>query len=134
MKEFLEYGVYKFIKLQDNKLKLTKYRGQDKTVKIPSRVMYYTVSEIGSSAFAFNSNIADVLLPPTVEIIETGSFSECVNLKKINIPPLVGNIERLTFEDCLQLEYVIFENKECNIEENAFINSSPEFIYGNLLE
>lgn len=128
MKNHLEYGYYKFIILPGDRLRLTKYRGDDREVEVPARVMHYTVTEIGVGAFSFNGHIIRITLPESVEVIEPGSFAECVSLEWLNIPGKVKSLGCLTFEDCLSLETVILENSSCEIDPHAFVNSSPEII------
>ena len=128
MKDFIEYSFFKFKLLPGDKLRLTSYRGNEREVTVPGRVMHYTVTEIGASAFFFIGGVTRITLPETVTEIEAWCFSECTGLTRINIPAGVTELPYRAFDDCSNLETVILENKSCVIHPKAFDDMPPEII------
>ena len=114
MKDFIEYSFFKFKLLPGDKLRLTSYRGNEREVTVPGRVMHYTVTELGEGE--------------TVTGIEAWCFSECTGLTRINIPAGVTELPYRAFDDCSNLETVILENKSCVIHPKAFDDMPPEII------
>lgn len=128
LKDFIEYGFFKYKLLPDDTLCLTAYRGNDREVTVPEKVMQYTVTEIAASAFSFNGGVTKITLPETITKLERYCFSECVSLTEINIPAGVTDIPPLAFDDCLSLERVFLENKSCIIDPKTFNCTLPEII------
>ena len=80
------------------------YKGN---VEIPQLVTYegktYKVTEIGTDAFSFNSDLTSVTIPNTVKSIGTYAFQYCFGLTSINIPNSVTSLERSSFNSCKSL-------------------------------
>lgn len=59
-------------------------------VVIPEKVLYsgveYIVTGIGSSAFQNSAMLTSVLLPETIEEIDSWAFYDCVKLREISLP------------------------------------------------
>lgn len=72
-----------------DKVCITKYKGSDTDVVIPSTIGGKTVVKIGREAFFENTEIRSVTIPETVEIIESndshigGAFGYCSNLYNV---------------------------------------------------
>ncbi len=76
---------------------LTKYTGTSRKVVIP-----YGVVKIARRAF-YKSDVARVIIPDTVEIIESEAFTSCDKLLKLNIPNGVKDIGAGAFKGCKSL-------------------------------
>ena len=72
-----EFGYYKYIVMSDDKIKITKYRGKESIITIPSMILGETVSIIGASTFFMNASIKEIILPNTICEIEPGTSKLC---------------------------------------------------------
>lgn len=110
----------------------------NETMRIP-----YGIDFIGKEAFASQSDLVTLILPPTVKEIKEAAFSECdgleeiifsegleridnsafygcTSLKKIVFPKSLKAIGNEAFSGCEELEDVTFGNLRTNIQEDAF--------------
>ena len=95
-------GDWEYEKVGLKEVKLTKYLGSDKKIKVPKKLEGYTVSEIGSYCFSgpldsnyrytSNSNLCEIKLPETIKVIGEGAFYGCINLTELRIPSNVETI------------------------------------------
>ena len=84
-----------------NSAVVSKYRGTEDVIEIPSELGGYKVAKIGNSAFA-KKNIIVVSLPESVKEIDFHAFNGCKKLRKINL----NNVEILgagAFAGCASL-------------------------------
>ena len=65
------------------------------------------VKEIGTLAFARNTDVTAVTLADTVESISDRAFLGCESLESMEIPDSVWYIANSAFADCDALEYLI---------------------------
>jgi len=116
-----------------------------------------TVTKIGSYAFVM-SDFEEIIVPESVQKIETGAFYKCVNLKKlyldcaieqitknmcsgcvaleeVNIPNSVEVIKTGAFEGCMSLEKMIVPDSVVTVESAIFRNCSglTELVLSNNL-
>lgn len=96
---------------------LKKYRGTSSIVAIPSGI-----HTIDNSAFAFDSNVMQVLLPNSVKEIKKSAFFQCKKLKSINISGQVSVIGKSAFYNCKDLENVYLSEGIEVIKIDAFTN------------
>lgn len=117
---------------------LTKYRGTDTEVTVPS-----TVRVIGEGAFENNGRITRVIVPGSVEQIKPYAFWGCDNLstvslgsgltevgdyafagakglKRVTIPSSVTRIGIGAFADCVNMEEITIPATVSSIHETAF--------------
>ncbi len=70
-------------------------------IVIPEHITYdnleYTVTTIGTNAFASCMSLTSVSIPNSVTFICSGAFNSCLNLDEINIPNSVKKIDRYAF-------------------------------------
>lgn len=92
---------------------LVKYKGNDKSVTIPSEVKI-----IDESAF-YESDITDVTIHNNITEIGSTAFGKCTSLKEVTIPASVKTIKDSAFYDCTALEKVIIEG-DCMLYDHAF--------------
>ena len=139
-------GDYTYVVLEDNTAKITKYNSAEEivTLDIPSSIDDYTVSIIGSEAFAGVSTIKVVNFPETLVKIEpnafTGSsikkaflhksrllteigelaFSECHNLVQVDLPSSLTALGDKAFYYCDSLKVATFRGDTPNIPALTF--------------
>lgn len=68
-------------KKTESGVKITGYKGSDKTVVIPEKIGGKKVMEISKGAFS--GDIERVVIPKTVRNIQSGAFSGCENLREV---------------------------------------------------
>lgn len=100
-------------------IKITKYKGDETAVAIPSEIDGMKVTEIGEYAFENNSVLKSVKIPDGVTVIGEHAFYECSNLADIDVPESVTGIESYAFYGT---EW--FENRK---------NENPLVIVNNLV-
>ena len=98
---------------------ITKYKGTDKNVTIPSTVNNKTVKGIGIKAFANNTTIQSVVIPDTVEVIGEKAFVYCTNLKTVTFGKNVKTIDKYAFSST-GLESVTLPDSLKTIAYGAF--------------
>ena len=79
-----------------------------------------SITSINSGTFAGCSNLTKIKIPENVQSIGTGAFRECKNLKEINIPENVQSIGERAFSECCNLEEIKIPKNVSNIGESAF--------------
>lgn len=107
---------------------LQSYTGDATEVVVPESVEIngknFIVTKIGNSnpkqePFNGNHRIVSVILPKTIESIESYSFSNCRSLKKINIPEGITEIADGTFQDTA-IERMTLPSSMRKIQNSAF--------------
>ena len=68
-----------------NRIEITKYYGDEKTVTVPPEINGKPITIIGEYAFAHNSSIKKVNLPDTVKWLKKGAFLDCPSLETLNL-------------------------------------------------
>lgn len=148
-----ENGSYKLMsnnlyeyRLYDDHAEITKYKGNEKNVEIPSEFNGIPVTLI---AFAFNSCTAltSITVPSSVKTVGERAFYKCTSLTSVNIsngteyigseafygcnrltsiviPNGVKNIGRSAFSGCTSLENVSVPDSVISIEESAFSDTA----------
>ena len=124
--------LWSYKSLEDGTLCLTKYKGGETHVTIPSRIGERTVTALGEklifarkcgSPSARKENfkkIASITIPDTITSIGEGAFAGCVGLTGITIPDSVKRIEKEAFRDCSKLTSVIISDGVTNIGTSVF--------------
>ncbi len=70
----------------------------------------HTVTQIGKSAFAYSTNLKEVVLPEGLTKIDDAAFYSCKFLQKINLPSTVTKISANAFGSCGSLIFNEYEN------------------------
>lgn len=96
---------------------LIKYLGDLPYVSIPA-----SVTVIGDSAFAGNSNLIGVILPASLQTIGNSAFNGCSNLADINIPDSVTSVGDSAFANCTGLAGASIGVGTGTISSNEFYN------------
>ncbi len=117
-------------------IEIVKYLGKEESVEIP-----YFVDSIGQDAFAFNSNVKEVIfndklkvigkkafygtgiskikLPTYLRYIGEAAFAY-TNIDYVELPPYIKSINSLTFKYCYYLDEVRFPEELEIIGDSAF--------------
>ena len=99
-------GVYYNLKTEATvTYKDTNYNSYSGTVVIPDFVTYngktYSVTKIGSLAFASCSDLTSVTIPDGVGSIEERAFYGCISLTSVNFPNSITLIGNRAFAFCI---------------------------------
>ena len=127
--------------IEDDSAIISKYKGAETEVTVPSCVGQYRVIKIGKKAFS-KKLVTKVILPETIAEIGENAFEECTALTEVNIPDTVEKIgeyafswsgvkkitlpSRITkiesgvFDICRKLEQVVFPEGVLEIGSSAF--------------
>lgn len=85
------------------------------SIKIP-----YGITLINNMAFKKCTNLISVELPHTITCIGDEAFCNCNNLTSINFPNSLITIGKKAFEYCTKLNNITFPNSLITIEREAF--------------
>ena len=81
---------------------------------------YDITGEDSNNKFRQNSTITDVLIPNTMNLIDSYMFSKCSNLESINIPGSVKTINEYAFSGCSKLQSITLQEGIITIKDKAF--------------
>ena len=90
-------------------VKITRYRGSDCDVEIPSQINGNKVTRIGQMAFNGCSGLKSITIPNSITSIEMLAFRECSSLTSITIPSSVTHIENSILSRCSSLANLTVE-------------------------
>ncbi len=100
-----------------------KYTG---SVVIPESVNYnnvtYSVTSIGSSAFAGSSELISISIPNSISRIVDFAFSNCSGLTSVTIPNSVTSIGKRVFQYCTSLTSINIPSGVTSIGQSVFQN------------
>lgn len=116
--EIFTSGDYEYTILDDDRAEITKYRGNETKVVIPSNTSGYSITCIGKFAFMGCKSLESVVIPESITRIDYGAFSNCTNLKSVKMTNSENyiRIARFAFYECPSL-------KSVTIPKRAYINS-----------
>lgn len=100
---------------------IKEYNGNESALIIPEQINGICVKAIGSYAFSGNEIITDIVIPSSVEKIESGAFYECSNIKNIEL--INSNLEYIgdsAFAGCENLTNIIIPESVKYIDKYAF--------------
>lgn len=89
-------------------------------IAIPAEINGVTVTEIGSSAFSYHSDLTSVTLPNTITLISDYAFFYCDSLVNINLPDSITEIQENAFSNCHSLVSVDIPKNITSISEDLF--------------
>ena len=90
---------------EDDGIAISKYKGNDISVEIPSEIGGKTVVSICYGAFE-GKDIESVIIPDSVIEIVSFAFSDCKSLKNVEIPDSVTKIDDYAFSKCDSLKSI----------------------------
>ena len=92
-----------------------------KNVVIPSSVMGYKVTSIGSLAFFYRrEQLESVVLPNSVVSIGNSAFDHCEKLETITLPSSLTTIGNYAFQGCKSLKSISIPNSVISIGSHVF--------------
>jgi hypothetical protein len=115
--------------VQNDKITITKYVGNDSEVIIPSTLkahdgnFSFRVVAIGGSAFANCELLTSITIPEGVTSIKNWAFSGCKSLVNVSIPKGVTSISFSVFSDCKSLKNLILPDSCMSIDREAEFNA-----------
>ena len=142
-----EWGIKEITPSRTVSYIITKYKGEETDVFVPSKIGKGVVKRIGNKAFSgIKAPVKNVTIPDTVDIIAENAFREnttietvtildggdtfyigpfafkgCTSLKRIDLPKDTYDISTEAFRGCSNLETItIFDQEDLEIDERAF--------------
>ena len=107
--------------INENEYGIINYTGKiTSEIIIPDYIDGHLVTKISGKIVNESSEVASVVIPDSIKIIEGYSFYKCTNLKSVKIPYLTEKIGDGVFLGCTSLKEVIFNEKLKNIGLAAF--------------
>ena len=104
----------------DGKITITKYKGSDTEVVIPSVIDGNPVTSIGADAFKNCRGLTSITIPSSVTSIDSSAFSYCIGLTSVTIPDSVISIGERAFYDCSSLASITIPDSVTRIDTYAF--------------
>ena len=83
-----------------------------------------TVTSIGAAAFEYCEQLAEIVLPRGLKIIDYNTFKLCTSLRTIELPAKAAVIRSFAFSKCAALEEVTLPEMLCVIYNGAFEDCS----------
>ena len=114
--------------VHNEKASLTKYKGTDTEIIIPSTIGGYAVVSFGE-IFKNNTSITSVVIPNSVTSIGSSAFEGCTGLKSVTIPDSVTSIGYSAFSGCTSLTSVTIPDSVTSIGNDAFYRCTSLTIY-----
>jgi hypothetical protein len=92
------------------------------TVINPNDNNIYTVTKIEKYSFSDNTDLISILIPQTIQVIDTFAFRDCVNLQEIKFAQgsSLKNIRKGAFEYCQSIQLLELPNSVLSIEDYVF--------------
>lgn len=123
---------YNYEVLNDNTIRITKYKGENTTITIPSTIVGRKVTRIADKAFV-DSSLRSVSIPSTVTAIGVDAFTDCSSMKEIlvdsenknysSVDGLLFNKEKTALICCPKGRYDAYVPYGVkNIRQKAFSN------------
>lgn len=78
------------------------------------------VSKLSWGVFSGCTNLKQVTLPSTMEIIPSSMFNNCTSLRSITLPKMIHDIEEYSFAGCISLQSIVLPTKLNHIGSKAF--------------
>ena len=113
-------STYTYTILTDDTIKITKYKGTDESIVIPSEIDGKKVTVIGSSAFYGFKSLKNIEIPDGITSIESYAFCQCWSITSLSVPESVTSIGTGAFRFCGDL-------KEIKLPSNLTVLSDSLF-------
>ena len=82
------------------------------------------IREIAPRAFSGNTNIQNIVLPDTVEVIGKCAFEKCTSLSTVTLSEKITELEENLFDGCTALQSIKIPFSVTSIKKNAFKDCS----------
>lgn len=93
---------------------ITKYKGSDEVIVIPSEINGVKVKGIGGEAFAFKYKITSVGIPEGITSLSSTAFYRCSNLTKVIVP---NSLESITGGSMYGCPLAVFYTKSEKVKD-----------------
>ena len=113
-------STYTYTILTDDTVKITKYKGTDESIVIPSEIDGKKVTVIGNSAFYGFKSLKNIEIPDGITSIENYAFCQCWSITSLSVPESVTSIGTGAFRFCGDL-------KEIKLPSNLTVLSNSLF-------
>lgn len=110
----------KFSELDDGTVMITKYKGDEQKVVIPSEINGKKVTAIGDGAFPGYRRVSEVVFPDSITKIGVGAFQGCTALTEITIPSSVEKLGSQAFAYCNRLKTINLPDNLINLGYSVF--------------
>lgn len=90
-------------KVANGQATITKYKGSQASVTIPSKLGGAPVTALGFMSFIGNKTLQSVIIPEGVTRLGYNTFQGCSSLSKVTLPSTLKVIEEESFYDCTSL-------------------------------
>lgn len=112
---------------RDDCIYLTSYIGDESVVTVPATFKGLPIIGVSKNCFSKCENevlekIKQIILPDTIEIIESYAFFCCVALEKMDFPKNLKILKQNAFENCSNLKEVTFYENVEKISSACFYN------------
>ena len=119
-------GDYEVEEIENNEIKILKYKGTDKEVIIPNKINDKVVTILGDASFKDNTQIEKVILSKDIKEVGNNVFNGCTSLKEVifnsgintykdNILLNCNSLESITIDVLNQSLIGFFDYEESNI-------------------
>ena len=115
-------SVYTYEVLTDGTIRITSCQTSDVNLVIPDTIDGYTVTEIGTSAFANQISIQTVKFPANLKLIGVKAFANCTGLLEVTLPDTIQGAGQLCFSGCTALKKAVLNKGRINIVYGMFEN------------
>jgi len=99
------FGDYEYI-VVNGKANITRYKGTDLLVNVPSEINGYEVYAIDEEAFAINPYPKIIFISEGIKKILWGAFTAAYGLEEIFLPESIEFIEWTAFSTCNNLKFI----------------------------
>lgn len=114
-------GEYEYTRSENTKTaRISKYKGMADVLEIPQTLDNLPVVAVEKNAFAGNETIKQLVLPSSMERIESGAFKNCTALTTVKLGEKLTEIGDYAFTGCTTLSAVSLPDTVTKIGSNAF--------------
>ena len=115
-------SIYTYEVLTDGTIRITSCQTGDVDLVIPDTIDGYTVTEIGTSAFANQTSIQTVKFPANLKQIGVKAFENCTGLLEVTLPDTITGAGQYCFSGCTALKKAVLNKGRINIVYGMFAN------------
>ncbi|MFP4698375.1 MAG: leucine-rich repeat domain-containing protein [Eubacteriales bacterium] len=108
---------------EEDKITLTRYTGDRKTVKVPAEIDGKKVIKLGYDLFEGNPHVREIEIEDGVKYIGSEAFILMPNLERLKMPDSIISVEMYAFANCINLEKVKLSSNLGVIGQWAFLNT-----------
>ncbi|MBR2591320.1 MAG: leucine-rich repeat protein [Clostridia bacterium] len=110
---------YRYTELTNDTIRIDSYKGYDAALEIPAYIDGKKVVWIGADAFAGNTSITALILPQTLETIDSHAFDALTQVTELTIPASVQKISSYALSGMSALTKVYINSFSCTIDDSA---------------